>query len=92
MQHGLIILPQVNLVSNIGFSEDATNTKNSGSHLANLPVNPIEFPLQHPDFMVCNTQADSYTEKHIYNINIILIIRMKIINYLKLWYKKSNYK
>jgi hypothetical protein len=84
IQNGLIILPQVNLVTNIGFSEDATNTKKSRSKLANLPVNSIEFPLEHPNFIISNTQADRFTEKYIYNINIFLVIKNKIISYLKI--------
>ena len=47
--HGTAIQPGSNLVSNIGFSEAATHTKNSSSLLANLPSGEIQFPLQHPD-------------------------------------------
>jgi len=58
---GLTILPHVNLVSNIGFRADATHTKGE-SQLANLPTQPISFPLQHPTVVMRNRQADHWTE------------------------------
>ncbi|MGW8227262.1 MAG: glycosyltransferase family 2 protein [Gammaproteobacteria bacterium] len=45
---GVAILPNRNLVSNAGFREDATHTRNAGASMANLPVAELEFPLQHP--------------------------------------------
>lgn len=47
-QSSLSIIPGVNLISNIGFSEKATNTKNTASQVANLPVMPMFFPLKEP--------------------------------------------
>jgi cephalosporin hydroxylase len=58
---GLTILPNVNLVSNIGFREDATHTTNE-SPLANLPTKPMSFPLQHPNVMMRNARSDNLTE------------------------------
>lgn len=45
----LTIVPSVNLVSNVGFGDDATNCLNSESHLANTQVHPLHFPLSHPE-------------------------------------------
>jgi hypothetical protein len=45
---GLAVLPNVNLVSNIGFGEAATHTKTLKDRLANLPLHEMIFPLQHP--------------------------------------------
>lgn len=58
---GLTILPNVNLVSNIGFREDATHTKRD-SQLANLPLKSMGFPLQHPNVVLRNAQSDHLTE------------------------------
>lgn len=66
MQNSLTILPSVNLVSNIGFSEQATHTRGK-SRLANLPVQAMEFPLKHPTFMIRNAQADNFTERIIFS-------------------------
>jgi len=45
---GLSAVPCANLVSNIGFDERATHTLNPASHLANLPLYPLSFPLKEP--------------------------------------------
>jgi hypothetical protein len=45
---GLAVLPNANLISNIGFGEDATHTKGVKDKLANLSCREMLFPLQHP--------------------------------------------
>ena len=42
------IVPNVNLVSNIGFGKDATITKDATHWAASLPVKAMTFPLIHP--------------------------------------------
>ena len=60
LTHGLLqVVPNVNLISNIGFGADATHTHVVGVH-ANLPTQAIEFPLQHPTFVLPNREADRY--------------------------------
>lgn len=61
LQNGLHILPNVNLVSNIGFGVDATHTK-TVRKCANMPVEEIGFPLHHPPFMIRDAAADDYTQ------------------------------
>lgn len=57
---GLTILPNVNLVSNIGFSEESTHTKNMQSPLAHLPAQTIG-EIMHPSFVIRDRKADAYT-------------------------------
>jgi hypothetical protein len=62
VQSGLSILPRVNLISNIGFGENATTTMDINSKLAQaakLPVRPMDFPLQHPSFVIRDAQEDN---------------------------------
>ncbi|MCB0096497.1 MAG: hypothetical protein KDE50_24180 [Caldilineaceae bacterium] len=61
VHNGLTILPAVNLVTNIGFDERATHTKNPQAAAANLAVRPIDFPLKHPAEVMADKQADAYT-------------------------------
>jgi hypothetical protein len=61
-QNGLVILPSVNLVSNIGFGPDATHTQGDSPYL-NLATTEISH-LSHPPFVVRNKEADSYTFDH----------------------------
>lgn len=59
MQSGLNALPNVNLVTNIGFGADATHTRGELSD-AVLPVADIG-PLTHPRFLCRNADADALT-------------------------------
>ncbi|WP_255427214.1 methyltransferase domain-containing protein [Sphaerospermopsis sp. LEGE 00249] len=60
--NGLTILPHVNLVSNIGFGS-GTHTTMSNSPLANMSVEAMTFPLQHPLVINRNSEADNFTEQ-----------------------------
>ncbi len=62
LQSGLHILPNINLVSNIGYGPDGTHTKDMGSSLANLPVEAIELPLKHPQFIIRDAWADTFLQ------------------------------
>jgi hypothetical protein len=66
LQSGLAILPNSNLISNIGFGIDATHTT-GGSEFANMPVEAMEFPLKHPRFILRNTQADQLSQIRQFN-------------------------
>lgn len=57
---GLTILPSVNLVSNIGFDERGTHTKNSDDEASNIPSYSLQFPLKHPPRIIINEDADTY--------------------------------
>ncbi len=61
LQHGLTILPQINLVANIGHGWQASHTT-AISPWANLPTQPMPFPLDHPTHMIPDARADAYTE------------------------------
>ena len=61
LQSGLTILPNVNLVSNIGFNSEGTHHKNSHNIFSNMTTENLEFPLKHPSFMIRHKKADDYT-------------------------------
>lgn len=65
---GLHAIPAVNLVSNVGFRADATNTRpRLGSLLAELPAVPIGFPLEHPSAVERDREADERTERVLFS-------------------------
>jgi hypothetical protein len=64
-QSGLAVLPDSNLVSNIGFGVEGTHTFNSDSPLANLPLTDI-WEIDHPTFVARNPMADTYTYNEFY--------------------------
>lgn len=61
-QNGLCILPNVNLVTNVGFDRLATHTKFE-TKFSNIPARNIGFPLKHPSYIIRNNKADEYTHK-----------------------------
>jgi hypothetical protein len=61
--NGLTVLPNVNLVSNIGFGALATHTKLENK-MANLKASSINFPLSHPPLVARNSEADKRTLKY----------------------------
>lgn len=62
IQRGLSIIPEQNLITNIGFNQSGTHTLGK-SIFSKLPVTNIKFPLIHPGFVIRNFQADKFTEK-----------------------------
>lgn len=60
-QGGLTVLPNVNLVSNIGFGSGSTHTggKSKFSNMATREIGSIK----HPPFLLKNIEADRYTFK-----------------------------
>ena len=56
--NALSVLPAGNLVTNIGFGSDATHTRSSKNICADLPSQPISFPLSHPAEVARDREAD----------------------------------
>lgn len=73
LHNGLAIMPDENLISNIGFSEDATHTS-FNSPYASMPTVALEFPLTHPPLVMRDFNADRRTQRTHYNPGIIRII------------------
>ncbi|GAB4292306.1 MAG: hypothetical protein Fur0025_27930 [Oscillatoriaceae cyanobacterium] len=71
IHNGLSIIPQKNLVKNIGLNSEATFTKKEISqhplYLDPPPMEEIKFPLVHPSAMMRNDAADMFTEKMIFS-------------------------
>jgi hypothetical protein len=78
---GLCILPERNLVTNLGFGDDATHTTDASSKLANLASESIQFissdrelsdeehscfGLKHPPRVMANYLADQYSWENIF--------------------------
>lgn len=62
---GLTVTPNVNLVSNIGFREDATNTMSQNDKFSRLPINNIG-DLKYPKNIQRNIEADNWTFNYHY--------------------------
>jgi hypothetical protein len=60
------VMPNVNLISNIGFGKSATHTK-ALSPLASMSTAPMVFPITHPVGFLRNIQADMFTFHRCFN-------------------------
>ena len=68
---GLTILPETNLVTNIGFGADATHTRRADARESNMPVEPMRFPLRSPEAIVVrNVEADEFTFEHSFGLQL----------------------
>jgi len=89
---GICINPTSNLVTNIGFDENATHTK-TPDESANIPTKAMEFPLEHPKNLLINHQADAFTLRK--NFGVDEKIRHRILRPIKdrfpnLYWKNRN--
>lgn len=60
INNGLCIVPNVNLVTNIGFNHPYKNNENNLQALANIPTQNIKVPLIHPKFFIPHKHADFF--------------------------------
>lgn len=65
----LTILPNVNLISNIGFGPAATHTTRDNQFAA-MDTETIQFPLHHPEFVIRDRQADQVTINRMFNTSL----------------------
>jgi hypothetical protein len=52
VQNGLCIIPSKNLVINIGFGKEASNTLDDNHPLSSLQLEDLSFPLIHPTYII----------------------------------------
>lgn len=76
------VMPSANLISNIGFDQDATHTKGA-SDVANLPVTAMKFPLVHPAEVHRNIQADRFSDEICFRVPLWKRIRNRVAGLLR---------
>ncbi len=64
--HALTVLPNVNLVSNVGFRNDATNTKSKSGTSENIRMTADIGLIRHPSVLTRDVDADRYTFDHVF--------------------------
>ena len=62
-------VPNVNLVSNIGFGEGSSHTR-LRSAFADVPTEAMAFPLRHPSLITADAAADAFTAREVYRPTI----------------------
>lgn len=76
------IIPNVNMISNIGFGAGATHTT-GGSIQANMAVRAVEFPLRHPCAMFPSKYLDALYFNRLVARSISKRIISKLLNILQ---------
>lgn len=74
---GLNIIPNSNLISNIGFGESSTHTKDKKNPLSNLPTQPI-LPLTHPEKIEINCLADDFFYDYFWHKKIVNLVYRRL--------------
>lgn len=73
------VLPAVNLISNIGFGEQATHTS-APCPLSNLPTRSMEFPIKHPKTRERNEEADRFSDRHCFRPPLLSRLYRRLAN------------
>ena len=68
INQGYTIIPNYNLVKNIGFDQEATHTKYSIQNLPGIDKELI-LPINHPNFLIQDVLADRFTFYNFYRMN-----------------------
>jgi hypothetical protein len=87
-EHGICIIPNVNLVLNIGFGDNSTHTKNMDKTYSAVQLSSI-LPLTHPSEIKRNLEADNYhCKNHLFKAEFYIPIIKKTVPIPKniLWY------
>jgi hypothetical protein len=71
LSQGMVsVIPNANLISNIGFGAEATHTRGASKY-ANMEVEAISFPIKHPEIILPHRKADEFTAKSMFTGNIL---------------------
>lgn len=77
IQNAFSIIPEVNLVTNIGHDPEATHTNDEKSPYNKMSTDPMSFPIKHPPFIIRNLEADKFTQRTLFNYDPPLLERVQ---------------
>ena len=86
-KNGVTATPNVNLVSNIGFGEEATHTKEKFNKCSNLPTYALSH-ITHPKEVKIDKDADKFTFRNVFQSKYShfpfnwLLLPFRIFNYI----------
>lgn len=81
LRGALTVLPNRNLISNIGFGDGATHTRRRSLY-ADMAVEGLEWPLRHPASVTRHVAADAYTSRTMFNFSLPARVRKVLAGYL----------
>jgi hypothetical protein len=83
--NGLVISPNVNMVTNIGFGQDATHTLEANKNAA-MKTQPMELVV-HPPKIAVDKKADKYTAETLFRSSTFEKYKWRIKQALKRLFK-----
>jgi hypothetical protein len=92
MQNMLSVVPNVNLVMNIGFDEQGTHCVNKLWPCANIQKHAMKFPLAHPSYIVPDRDADKGIHFNRFNVPLYKQYPLRVINKIDRIFGISNNK
>jgi hypothetical protein len=86
LQNGLCIIPNGNLVTNIGYGLEATHIHNENDPYIKMATEAMNFPLKQPPFVIRDLEADKFTQRTLfdYDPNILKKVQKKMKKLLKI--------
>jgi hypothetical protein len=87
--NGLSIIPNQNLISNIGFGTGATHTASSTSKYANIPLCELG-DITHPLYILPQKQADHFILEYEFDLKTLYKKHNKLSRRFKRWLKSLN--
>ena len=86
LHRGLTIVPNKNLITNIGFNDQATHTKKSNEYVERLPRHEVAQALTPPFEIRANLEIDQSINNVFFRINLLSYIKAKIYEIKLLWF------
>lgn len=85
--NGVSIMPNTNLVSNIGFDEHATHTKSFNPTVSGKPLVGLEGGIRDVDLIVPNYEGDlySFSQHFVYKTSFLYKVRRKLFSIVGLY-------
>lgn len=71
VQHGLSLMPAVNLCTNVGFGPEAQHNKEFNPKLAEVAVHEMDFALRHPAAMVRSREYDEFVFQELLSEGVV---------------------
>jgi len=82
-EHGLTIIPLINLVKNIGYGNDATHTTGDHPILAKLIEKQMNWPLKHPNQVEIIYEADEFISKNWFGVSRLAYLKFLLKSMIK---------
>lgn len=79
----MTVVPEVNLISNIGFGEDATNTPKDVRNQERIETKKISEDINHNPFMISDNRINNVYRENLLEPSVKNKIKFRVVKYTK---------